>query len=117
MNTKAKISKALKELGIPANIKGYQYIRCAVELAIEDAKYMRRTTDLYCEVGKMFNDKYPNVERAIRHAIEMSWNRANVEFVNELFGYTVDANKGKPTNGEFIATVVDYILMMEDEGK
>lgn len=111
-NYKEVITKSIKELGIPASLTGYHYIRYAVELMINDITLMNAITKtLYPTVAKEFNTTSIRVERSIRHAIEISWNRANEKFATELFGYSIDANKGKPTNGEFIVTVADYIIM------
>lgn len=105
------ITQALKELGIPANLKGYRYIEYAVESLMDDIEYP--ITKLYKDVATKFNTKPTRAERAIRHAIELGWGRANTDFSKKMFGYSVDSNKGKPTNSEFLATVADYILMTE----
>lgn len=106
------ITEAIKELGIPASVKGYHYIRYAIELLINDITLVSCVSKVvYPTVAKEFNTTYTGAERAIRHGIETGWNRANPDFVNKLFGYSVDANRGRPTNSEFIATVADYIIM------
>ena len=114
MNKKENISKVLKELGVPAHLKGYHYIRYAAELLIDDISLIGYMTGIYCDVAEKFDDTPSRVERAIRNAIEVGWRRANVVFANKMFGYTVDSNKGKPTNSEFIVTVADYILMTRE---
>ncbi len=115
------ISRTIKRLGILAHLKGYRYIVYSVDLLINDFNRINSLMGIYGDIAKEFNTTTVRAERAIRHAIEVGWSRANVDFVNELFGYGVDANKGKPTNGEFLATVADYILMTrqgkEYEGK
>lgn len=109
------ITNSIKELGIPANLQGYHYIRYAIELMINDITLMNAITKtLYPTVAKQFNTTPRKAERSIRHAIETGWDRANIDFADELFGYSVNANKGRPTNSEFIVTVADYILMTDD---
>ena len=100
------ITSIIKALGISANLKGYYYLRYAIELM---------TKVIYPKVAERFDTTPLSAERAIRHAIETGWNRANVDFSDKLFGYTVEPNKAKPTNSEFIATVADYILLSERE--
>ncbi len=110
------ITNIIKELGIPADLKGYYFIRYAIEVVVNDITVIDRITKgLYPTVAKEFNTTAPKAERAIRHAIETGWNRANVDMVIKLFGYSISADKGKPTNSEFIATVADYILMTYDD--
>ena len=110
------ITNIIKELGIPADLKGYYFIRYAIEVVVNDITVIDRITKgLYPTVAKEFNTTAPKAERAIRHAIETGWNRANVDMVIKLFRYSISADKGKPTNSEFIATVADYILMTYDD--
>ena len=117
------ITKVMQDMGIPAHLKGYNYIRYGVGLLVEDISRIDQIVVLYGDIAEHFNDELYRAERAIRHAIETGWSRGNVELQRKLFGYTVDYNKGKPTNGEFLATVADYILMMDkdslmsDDGK
>jgi two-component system response regulator (stage 0 sporulation protein A) len=111
---KLVISNILKELGISANLKGYYYIRYSFELLIKDYNLIDSIMGLYKTVAKKFNTTSSRVERAIRHAIEVGWVRANQDFVNELFGYSVDVKKGQPTNSEFLATVADYVLITQE---
>ena len=113
-NTRKAITKVIKELGIPANLSGYHYIRYAIEITLDDFNLVNRITKLlYPAVAKKFNTTKTGAERAIRHAIEVGWLNANEDFVMELFGYSISADKGKPTNSEFIATVADYISLTE----
>lgn len=118
-NYKEVITKIIKELGIPASIKGYHYARYAIELMINDITLMDAITKkLYPKIAKEFNTTPSRAERAIRHAIETGWNRANTDFAYNLFGFTVDANKAKPTNSEFLVTIADYISMeMKDSDR
>ena len=117
------ITKVMQDMGIPAHLKGYNYIRYGVGLLVEDISRIGQICVLYGDIAEHFNDEPSRAERAIRHAIETGWSRGDVELQRKLFGYTVDYNKGKPTNGEFLATVADYILMthkdssMSDENK
>lgn len=116
MSNYVKITNQLKDLGIPASILGFHYMRYAVELMMKDISLMNQITKkLYPEVAKKFNTKPMSVERALRHAIEVSWNRGNPNTQNKLFGYTIDQEKCRPTNSEFIVTVADYMLMLEKE--
>ena len=114
------ITDTIKCLGISAGLKGFRYVRYAVELMMKDISLMdAMMSKLYPAVAKEFDTTPTRAERAIRYAVEFGWNRANSAFAHKLFGYSVDANKGKPTNTEFIVTVSDYILMndgKEDEG-
>lgn len=108
----AKISKMLHSLGIPSHIKGYQYIRESI-LLIYDNPYIIGgiTKELYPEVAERYKTTSSRVERAIRHAIEVSWNRGDYEYMEELFGHSVDYDRAKPTNSEFIATVADKLRL------
>ena len=113
---KEVITSIIKALGISANKKGYYYLRYAIELMINDITLIDGITKvIYPNVAKAFNTTPKRVERAIRHAIETGWNRANVDFTDKLFGYSVEPNKAKPTNSEFISTIADYILLSERE--
>lgn len=106
------ITKALHELGVPSHIKGYQYIREGVTLVYYNPKIVGGITkELYPEIAKKYHSTTSRVERAIRHAIEISWNRANWDFMEELFGYSVDIDKAKPTNSEFIVTIADKLRL------
>lgn len=115
-NNKKIISRDLKRLGILAHLSGYHYIVYGVELLINDFSRIHSLMGVYGEIAKEFNSTPARVERAIRNAIEVGWSRGDVAFMDELFGYGVDSNKGRPTTGEFLATVADYILMTQEEG-
>lgn len=106
----ASISKLLHNLGIPSHIKGYQYIREAIRLIYDHPEMMGGITkELYPEVARIFKTTSTRVERAIRHAIEVSWNRGNIDLMEEIFGFSVDIDKAKPTNSEFIVTIADKL--------
>ena len=111
-NLQVSITKTLHELGVPSHIKGYQYIREGIKLIYNKPDIIGGITkELYPEIAKRFNSTTSRVERAIRHAIEVSWNRANWEFMEDIFGYSVDIDKAKPTNSEFIVTIADKIRL------
>ena len=102
------ITKMLHELGIPAHIKGYQYLRDAISMVVRDREMMEAVTKiLYPVIAKKNYTSSSRVERAIRHAIEVAWGRGSLEVIDELFGYTISTGKGKPTNTEFIARIAD----------
>ena len=106
------IERILNQIGMPHNLKGYHYIVSAIKKCIEDRKILNCVTKvLYVEIAKENNDTVSRVERAIRHAIEVTWQRGNLDFTFQLFGYSVDNRKGKPTNSEFIALICDYIKL------
>ena len=106
------ITKMLHELGIPAHIKGYQYLRDAIAMSVEDQEMMSSVTKiLYPAIAKRNQTTASRVERAIRHAIEVAWGRGSLEVIDELFGYTISTGKGKPTNSEFIALIADKICL------
>lgn len=105
-----EITTLMKELGIPAHLLGYQYIREAVILVLQDEEYVRRITKLlYPTVAKFFKTTPSRVERAIRHAIEVGWQRGNIETIERMFGYTVHVEKTRPVNTEFIATITEEV--------
>ena len=111
-NLEIRITNLLKEIGIPASLKGYHYIRQAVMLTYNDNSYISKvTTKLYPSIAKTFNTTTNSVERFMRYAIEIAWNRGNAEVLNKYFGYTINATRGKPTNREFIAMMVDYLQL------
>ena len=102
----------IHDVGVPAHIKGYQYIREAILLAVENEEIINAITKtLYPTLAKKFNTTPSRVERAIRHAIEVAWNRGQIEVHDKIFGYTVNSNKGKPTNSEFIAMIADRLRL------
>lgn len=106
------ITRMLHELGIPAHIKGYQYLRDAITMAVKDQEMMSSVTKiLYPTIAKKHQTTSSRVERAIRHAIEVAWGRGKMETIDEVFGYTVSTGKGKPTNSEFIALISDKITL------
>lgn len=109
-NLEVEITNIIHEIGIPAHIKGYQYLREAITMVVNDIELLNGITkELYPGIAKTFNTTPSRVERAIRHAIEVAWSRGRVETINKLFGYTIHDEKGKPTNGEFIAMVADKL--------
>ncbi len=111
-NLQISITKMLHELGIPSHIKGYQYIREGVKIIFNDPTVIGGITkELYPALAKEFDTTVSRVERAIRHAIEVSWNRGNIDFMEDLFGYSVDIDKAKPTNSEFIVTIADKLRL------
>ncbi len=111
-NLQISISKILHELGIPSHIKGYQYIREAIGIIYESPETIGGITkELYPELAEKFDTTVSRVERAIRHAIEVSWNRGNWELMEEIFGHSVDIDKAKPTNSEFIVTIADKLRL------
>lgn len=104
----ADVTKMIREIGIPAHIKGYQYIREGIMMAVKDPDLLNYITKyLYPTIAKKYVTTTSSVERAIRHAIEVAWNRGKLESMEELFGYSVNSGKGKPTNSEFIALIAD----------
>ncbi len=107
-----QVTAIIHEIGVPAHIKGYQYLREAIIIAVEDMDVINAVTKvLYPEVAKRFNTTASRVERAIRHAIEVAWDRGDLETLQKYFGYTVSNAKGKPTNSEFIAMIADRISL------
>ena len=111
-NIQVSITKILHELGIPSHIKGYQYIREGVGIIFEKPETIGGITkELYPELASKFDTTVSRVERAIRHAIEISWNRGDIKFMEELFGNSVDIDRSKPTNSEFIVTVADKLRL------
>lgn len=108
----AVVTDVLHEIGVPAHIKGYQYLREAIILSVNDMEIINSVTKvLYPTVAKKFNTTSSRVERAIRHAIEVAWDRGDIETLQKFFGYTVSNVKGKPTNSEFIAMIADCLSL------
>ena len=108
------IRKLLHELGVPAHIKGYQYLRLAIQLSVEDMQNLHSITKvLYPSIAEAFHTTPSRVERAIRHAVEVSFSRGKMETLEEIFGYSVNTLKGKPTNSEFIAMLADQIRLKQ----
>ncbi len=111
-NLEALVTEIIHEIGVPAHIKGYQYLREAIILTINDMDIINAVTKvLYPAVAKKFNTTPSRVERAIRHAIEVAWDRGDIEVLQKFFGYTVSNIKGKPTNSEFIAMIADCLSL------
>lgn len=106
------ITEMLHEIGVPAHVKGYQYVREAIRLTVEDPEMLNSVTKiLYPTVAKNFKSTSSRVERAIRHGIEIAWDRGDVDVLNSYFGYTIQNQRGKPTNSEFIAMISDKIRL------
>ena len=106
------VTNMIHEIGVPAHIKGYQYLREAIMMSVEDPGMISSITKiLYPTIAKRFQTTPSRVERAIRHAIEVAWSRGRMETLDALFGYTIDTGKGKPTNSEFIALIADRIRL------
>ncbi|MBQ4036707.1 MAG: sporulation transcription factor Spo0A [Clostridia bacterium] len=108
----AQVTRIIHQVGIPAHIKGYQYLRFAIMMVVKDNRIIGEVTKtLYPGVAKEFHTTSSRVERAIRHAIEVAWDRGDVDMLNSYFGYTVQTSKGKPTNSEFIAMIADNLRL------
>lgn len=111
-NLEAMVTEIIHEIGVPAHIKGYQYLREAIMMSVEEPAMISSITKiLYPTIAKCFQTTPSRVERAIRHAIEVAWSRGRMETLDALFGYTIDTGKGKPTNSEFIALIADRIRL------
>lgn len=109
---KISVTKLLHELGVPSHIKGYQYIRDGILILYDNPEIIGGITkELYPELANRFDTSVSRVERAIRHAIEVSWNRGNIDLMEEIFGHSVDYDKAKPTNSEFIVTIADKLRL------
>jgi two-component system response regulator (stage 0 sporulation protein A) len=107
-----QVTKVIHQIGVPAHIKGYQYLRTAIMMTIEDSDIINSVTKiLYPSVAKRYATTSSRVERAIRHAIEVAWDRGDIETLNSYFGYTIQNNRGKPTNSEFIAMIADNLRL------
>ncbi len=112
------VTNMIHEIGVPAHIKGYQYLREAIMMSVEDPAMISSITKiLYPTIAKRFQTTPSRVERAIRHAIEVAWSRGRMETLDAMFGYTVDTGKGKPTNSEFIALIADRIRLSYRSGQ
>lgn len=108
----ASITNIIHEVGVPAHIKGYMYLREAITMIFYDVELLGSITKvLYPDIAKKYKTTPSRVERAIRHAIEVAWSRGNIDSISELFGYTVSSSKAKPTNSEFIAMVADHLRL------
>lgn len=111
-NLEKDVTDMIHEIGVPAHIKGYQYLREAIMMSVEDIEMLNSITKiLYPTIAKKYQTTPSRVERAIRHAIEVAWSRGKMETLDSLFGYTINTGKGKPTNSEFIALIPDKIRL------
>lgn len=109
---KKDVTDMIHEIGVPAHIKGYQYLREAIMMSVNDSEMIGSITKiLYPTIAKKYQTTPSRVERAIRHAIEVAWNRGRMETLDDMFGYTINTGKGKPTNSEFIALIADKIRL------
>lgn len=112
VNLESEVTGIIHEIGVPAHIKGYQYLREAIIMSVNDIEMLNSITKiLYPTIAKKFQTTPSRVERAIRHAIEVAWSRGKMDTIDELFGYTINNGKGKPTNSEFIALIADKIRL------
>lgn len=112
IDLETEITNIIHEIGVPAHIKGYMYLREAITMVVNDMELLSAVTkELYPSIAKKYNTTASRVERAIRHAIEVAWGRGQIEAINKLFGYTVHNDKGKPTNSEFIAIIADKLRL------
>ncbi|MFQ8921502.1 MAG: sporulation transcription factor Spo0A [Clostridium paraputrificum] len=112
LDLETEITSIIHEIGVPAHIKGYMYLREAITMVVNDMELLSAVTkELYPSIAKKYNTTASRVERAIRHAIEVAWGRGQVDAINKLFGYTVHNEKGKPTNSEFIAIIADKLRL------
>ncbi|MBO8159181.1 sporulation transcription factor Spo0A [Thermosyntropha sp.] len=111
-NLEVEVTRVIHEIGVPAHVKGYQYLRDAIMLVVEEVNYLGAVTkELYPAIAEKYDTTPSRVERAIRHAIELAWDRGDMEKINKLFGYTVSGERGKPTNSEFIAIIADRLRL------
>ena len=116
-NLEALVTEIIHEIGVPAHIKGYQYLRTGVQLVVESPEMINRITkELYPTIARRFNTSSSKVERAIRHAIEVAWARGRIDVLNQVFGKNVCTLAEKPTNGEFIALVADKLALERKNG-
>ena len=108
----AKVTNIIHEIGVPAHIKGYQYLRDGIMMVVDNIEVINQITkQLYPDLAKKYKTTPSRVERAIRHAIEVAWSRGQIETMENIFGYTVNSNRGKPTNSEFIAMIADKLRL------
>ena len=114
-NLEAQVTSIMHEIGVPAHIKGYQYLRDGIIMVVKDLDMINSITkQLYPTIAREYNTTPSRVERAIRHAIEVAWTRGRIDTINQLFGYTVNNAKGKPTNSEFIALIADKLRLEKE---
>ena len=112
LDLETRVTNILHEIGVPAHIRGYDYMREAIIMAIGDIDVLNYITkELYPSIAKKCNTTPSRVERAIRHAIEVAWSRGRIDAIDNLFGYTINNHKGKPTNSEFIALIADRLRL------
>ena len=112
LNIEQKVTNILHEIGVPAHIRGYHYMREAIMMAVNDMDVLNYITkELYPTIAQKMNTTSSRVERAIRHAIEVAWSRGKIDAIDNLFGYTINNHKGKPTNSEFIALIADRLRL------
>ncbi len=113
-NLDVDVTKIIHQMGVPAHVKGYQYLRDAIIMVAEESNLIGAVTkELYPMIADKYDTTASRVERAIRHAIELAWDRGNIDLMNQYFGYTINIERGKPTNSEFIAMVADKIRIGE----
>ncbi len=113
----AQVTKIIHQIGVPAHIKGYQYLRTAIIMVVQNTEIINSVTKiLYPSVAKLYGTTSSRVERAIRHAIEVAWDRGDLDVLNSFFGYTVQNSRGKPTNSEFIAMIADNLRLKNKTG-
>lgn len=111
-NLEVEVTRMIHQMGVPAHVKGYQYLRDAIVSVVQEVSLLGAVTkELYPMIAEKYNTTPSRVERAIRHAIELAWDRGNIDFMNRFFGYTINVDRGKPTNSEFIAMVADKLRM------
>lgn len=116
-NLEVEVTRVIHEIGVPAHVKGYQYLRDAIMLVVNDVNYLGAVTkELYPAIAIKYDTTSSRVERAIRHAIELAWDRGDTEKMTRLFGYTVNGDRGKPTNSEFIAIIADKLRLESKVG-
>ena len=112
VDIESHVTKIIHQIGVPAHIKGYQYLRCAILMTVRDSEVINSVTKvLYPSVAKKYQTTTSRVERAIRHAIEVAWDRGDIDTLNSYFGYTIQVDRGKPTNSEFIAMIADNLRL------
>jgi two-component system response regulator (stage 0 sporulation protein A) len=111
-NLEVEVTRIIHEIGVPAHVKGYQYLRDAIMLVVDEINYLGAVTkELYPTIAQKYDTTPSRVERAIRHAIELAWDRGDIDKINKFFGYTINGEKGKPTNSEFIAIIADKLRL------
>lgn len=111
-NMEVEVTRVIHEIGVPAHVKGYQYLRDAIMLVVDEINYLGAVTkELYPTIAQKYDTTPSRVERAIRHAIELAWDRGDLDRINKIFGYTISGEKGKPTNSEFIAIIADRLRL------